>query len=553
MSRRRLRAVVAALAAALAVCGLQAVRVMVFQHSRWTAEARRQQQREVRVPSRRGSIVSADGYLMAASVDRVTIQVDSEALDYPELFANAAAAILGQPRAAVAVRLERRWSWIAQQVPREKALRVRALAPAAVALVPDSARVYPLGTVAAPLLGFVGREAMATVGRWGLEQRFDASLTGTPSTMLAVYDAGQRRLQLQPVRRGRPGADLELTISARLQAACEEELEAVRHACRARSAAAVVMDPATGDLLALVSLPSYDPARPAAADRDRWRLRPVQDAWEPGSTVKPLVVAAALSAGAVRRGERFDCRQRGLRFAGRWIRDHAEPGVYTLDQALAYSSNAAMVTLAGRLGPGPLTAAFRAFGFGNRPGLRLPGETAGLLPDASRWSRLTPAGLALGEELTVSPLQLATAYAAIANGGWLVAPRLVRTDPPRTPHVRVLGPRLARRLVRMMELVVAEGTGELAAVPGYRAAGKTGTAQRAVGGRLDDEHHVAWFAGFLPLPRPRAVVVVALEQPRGDYWASTTAAPAFSRLAEATMRELRIPPQPRLIDRETRS
>lgn len=553
MSRRRVRAVVALLAAALVVSGLRALQVMVLQHGRWAALARRQQQREVQVPSRRGSILSADGYLMATSVERVTIQVDSAALDYPELFADAAAAILGRPRASVAARLQRRWSWLAQQVPREQALRVRALAPAAVALVPDSARVYPLGRVAAPLLGFVGREAMATVGRWGLEQRFDASLTGTPSTMLAVYDAGQRRLQLQPLRRGRPGADLELTISARLQAACEEELEAARRACRARSAAAVVMDPATGDLLALVSLPSFDPARPAAAGPDRWRLRPVQDAWEPGSTVKPLVVAAALSAGAVRRGERFDCRQRGLRFAGRWIRDHAEPGVYTLDQALAYSSNAAMVTLAQRLGPGPLAAAFRAFGFGGRPGLRLPGETAGLLPDSSRWSRLTPAGLALGEEVTVSPLQLATAYAAIANGGWLVAPRLVRTDPPRIPQVRVLGPRLAARLARMMELVVTEGTGELAAVPGYRAAGKTGTAQRAVGGRLDDEHHVAWFAGFLPLPRPRAVVVVALEQPRGDYWASSTAAPAFSRLAEAAMRELRIPPEPHSIPRETRS
>ncbi len=553
MRPRRVRVVAAVLAAALAVAGLRALQVMVLQHARWGALARRQQQREVQVPSHRGSIVSADGYLMAASVERVTIQVDSAALDYPELFAAAASSILGLPRESVAARLERRWSWLAQQVPRERALEVRALAPAAVALVPDSARVYPLGTVAAPLLGFVGREAMTTVGRWGLEQRFDASLTGTPSTMLAVYDAGRRRLQLQPVRRGRPGADLELTIAARLQAACEEELEAARRACRARSAAAVVMDPVTGDLLALVSLPSFDPARPAAAGPDRWRLRPVQDAWEPGSTVKPMVVAAALSAGVVRAGERFDCRRRGLRFAGRWIRDHAEPGVYTLDQALAYSSNAAMVTLSGRLGPRPLTAALRAFGFGSRPGLGLPGETAGLLPGPSRWSRMTPAGLVLGEELTVSPLQLATAYAAIANGGWLVPPRLVRTDPPRSPRVRVLGPRLAARLAHMMERVVVEGTGRLAAVPGYRTAGKTGTAQRAVHGRLDDEHHVAWFAGFLPLPHPRAVVVVALEEPRGDYWASSTAAPAFARLAAAAMRELGVPPHPGGSPREVTS
>jgi len=542
VNRRRAVLTAMVLGALLALVLGRAVEVMVVQHPRWAAMARRQHQREVQAPSRRGSIRTADGYLLATSVERVTIQVDSAALDYPELFARAASEILGVPLETIERRLRRRWSWLAQQVPRDVGERVRTLAPPAVALVPDTARAYPLGTVAAPLVGFVGREAMRTVGRWGLEQRFDVSLTGAPGTMLAVYDATRRRLQLRPLHEGRPGTDLELTILARLQAACEEDLEAVRRAVRARSAAAVVMDPATGDLLALVSLPSYDPERPAAGGPSRWRLRPVQDAWEPGSTVKPFVAAAALAARAVRPGERFDCRRRGVEYEGRWVRDHAPPGRYTLDEVVAHSSNAGTVMVAARLGAARLYDTFMAFGLGRRPGLGFPGETAGLLTGPRRWSRLTPAGFGLGEELTVSPLQLATAYAAIANGGWLIRPRLVRTDPPRHGEVRVMDRALADRVTAMLERVVAEGTGEAATVTGFRVAGKTGTAQRAVAGGFDEEHHVAWFAGFLPVPSPRAVIVVALENPTTDYWASSTAAPAFSRLAWDTMRILGVPP-----------
>ncbi len=543
MSRRRVLLTASLLAAMLLVAGARLVQVMVVQHPRWAAAARRQHQREVEAPSRRGSIRTADGYLLASSVDRVTIQVDSAALRYPELFTRAAARILDLPEDTVRRRLRRRWSWLAQQVPLATAERARDLAPSAVALVPDTARIYPLGTVAAPLVGFVGRNAMRTVGRWGLEQRFDLSLNGTPGTMLAVYDATRRRLQLRPVREGCPGTDLELTVLARLQAACEADLEAVRRSVGARSASAVVMDPFTGDILALVSLPSFDPAHPAAVPHDHWRLHPVQDAWEPGSTVKPFVAAAALADGAVRPGERFDCRRRGLEYQGRWIHDHAPPDEYTLDGIIAHSSNAGMVLVADRLGPRRLHDTFRAFGLGSRPGLAFPGETAGLLSGPAQWSRLTPAGFGLGEELTVSPLQLATAYAVLANGGWLLRPRIVRTDPPRRPAARVVGPALDARILRMLEAVVTEGTGKAAAVPGYRVAGKTGTAQHAVGGRLDGEHHIAWFAGFLPLPSPRAVIVVALEDPSGDYWASSTAAPAFARIAWDTMRILGVPPE----------
>jgi len=254
------------------------------------------------------------------------------------------------------------------------------------------------------------------------------------------------------------------------------------------------------------------------------------------------VAAAALAAGAVRSGERFDCRARGIRLAGHWIRDHAPPGRYTLEEVVAYSSNAGMVRVAERLDARFLLRALAAFGFGRRTGLGAPGESPGILPSERALSSLSPAGLSLGEELTVTPLQLALAYAAVANGGWLLRPRLLADDPVPPPRARVLDAALAARVTAMLERVVAEGTGAAAAVPGYRVAGKTGTAQRAVGGRLSDDRLVTWFAGFLPAGRPRAVIVVALVDAPAGSWASETAAPAFARLARAAMQELGIPP-----------
>jgi cell division protein FtsI/penicillin-binding protein 2 len=304
---------------------------------------------------------------------------------------------------------------------------------------------------------------------------------------------------------------------------------------KAHSASAVVVDVQSGRLLTLVSLPAFDPASAGSAPPQNWRLRPVQDAYEPGSTIKPIVAAAVLAAGVVRAGERFDCTERGTRVAGHWVRDHAEPGRYTLDEVVVHSANAGIIQAAERVPEETLWQALSAFGFGHRTGVAFPAEASGLLADPPSWSAMSRAGLALGQELTVSPLQMALAYATIANGGTLVPPLLIEGRRDRgEPPVRVLDEALARRLASMLEGVVARGTGELAQVPGFRVAGKTGTAQRAVNGTFDDEHHVAWFAGFLPMPQPRVAVVVALENPQqNDFWASTVAAPVFAEIAAA--------------------
>jgi len=544
VNRRRFFALVVMVGLGALVVVARSAQIAVFEHDEWKRRAIRQQEQVIEVPGPRGTIRSADGYVLATSVSRAAIQIDTKLLNYPEIFVRAAAPLLGVSQEELGRRLDHgpRNVWLAKRVKRERAEQVRVLAPQAVVLVPDFARIYPQGSLAAPVIGFVGREELHTVGRAGFEHKFDAYLAGEPEQYLTVKDAIQRKVRLERLHRGRAGYDLELTLEARLQARCESVLsEAIaRHG--ARAASAVVADARTGRILALVSLPSFDPANPGAVRPENWRLRPVQDAFEPGSTVKPMVAAAALSCDVVRRGERFDCSHRGTRVAGRWIRDHVDPGLYTLDEIISQSANVGIIRVAERVPEEILWRAFDAFGFGRRTEIGFPAEARGLLPEPRTWSKLSRASFALGQELTVSPLQLAMAYAAIANGGWLLQPRLVSSE-GETDHravdlqrTRVLDEGLARRLRDMLEGVVREGTGELAQVSGFRAAGKTGTAQRAVAGTFDDEHHVAWFAGFLPMPDPRLVVVVAIEDPSvKDFWASTVAAPVFADIAEASV------------------
>jgi len=551
MNRRRLFAMVVMLGLGVSMVVARSVQITVFEHDEWKRLALRQQEQVIEIHGPRGTIRSADGYVLATSVSRVAIQIDTKLLNYSELFVRAAAPLLGVSEDELKRRIGRspRYIWLAKQVQRERGEQIRALAPQSVMLAPDYARIYPQGSLAAPVIGFVGREELRTVGRAGFEHAFDAYLAGEPEQYLTIRDAVQRKVRLEKLHRGRVGYDLELTLEVRLQARCESILSEamVRH--RARAASAVVADARTGRILALASLPSFDPADPGAVQPAGWRLRPVQDAFEPGSTVKPMVAAAALSCDVVRRGEQFDCQNKGTRVAGHWIRDHVDPGRYTLDEIIIHSANAGIIQVAERVPEDNLWRAFDAFGFGRRTGIDFPAEARGLMPAPRKWSKMSRASFALGQELTVSPLQLAMAYAAIANGGWLPRPRLVisdtgadgqAADPVRT---RVLDEDLARRLRDVLEDVVRDGTGKLARVSGFRTAGKTGTAQRAVAGTFDNEHHVAWFAGFLPMPDPRIVVVVAVEDPSGiDFWASTVAAPIFADIAEASVSLLDLPP-----------
>ncbi len=543
MNRRRLLAVVFVLALGVASVTARSIQVAVVEHAEWRELALKQHQHVIEVPGPRGSIRTSDGYVLATSVGRMAIQVDTKRLEFPEIFVQAAAPLLETTKEKLKKRIERgpRSVWLAQRVTRPVAEEVRSLAPQAVVLVPDSARIYPQATLAAPVVGFTGREELLTVGRSGFEHSLNNYLAGEPEQYLSVNDAIQRRVRLQRLHRGRAGYDLELTLNGRLQARAESALQKAITKHSARAGSAVVADAQSGHILAIVSLPSFDPSDPGASPVENWRLRAVQDAMEPGSTVKPMVAAAALAEGVVRPGEKFDCLNKGTRVAGHWVRDHASPGLYTLDEVVVYSANVGIIQAAARVPDDHLWRAFSAFGFGRKTGLQFPAEARGLLPETSTWSRMSSSGFALGQEMTVSPLQMTMAYAAIANGGWLPQPRLVMPREAQNvaaysePKVRVLDEALAERIRVMLEGVVRDGTGEYARVAGFRTAGKTGTAQRAVNGTFDDQHHIAWFAGFFPMPDPSIVIVVAIEDPaETDFWASTVAAPVFAEIAEAS-------------------
>lgn len=544
MSPRRTMVLILLLMASTAVVVLRAGAVSLLQHEKWSKVARRQQESVISIQAPRGRILSADGYLMAASVDRWALQLDRKELQFPGLFAAAAADILKESRQEIEARLHlsARYIWLAKGLDLATAREVQHLCRRAVILVPHRDRLYPLGRTASPIIGFVGRNELTLKGRAGLEQSYGRILEGQPDKCIFVTDAHGRQIQLKKIRSGRAGATLELTLHAQIQAIAERELEATISRTNADGGSIVLLEASTGKILALASAPfTQRPSRTGVYDQDDWKIHPIQCAMEPGSTMKPFIIATALSAGVVRKNETFDCRHQGIMVADHWIRDHAAPDVYNLTEVLAKSSNTGAILVVERIPHRLLWKSLDALGFGHEPKLGLGSESAGKLWPLKDWSEMSPAGLALGQELTVSPLQLAVAFAAIANGGWVLEPRIVQSIDasdselaarPR-PLRHIMDEALAYQIQRMLESVVTEGTGTEAAIPGIRIAGKTGTAQNAINGAFDEEHHTAWFAGMLPLPQPQWVIVVSIENPRLDFWASSVAAPLFAKVARA--------------------
>ena len=551
----RFRVLVTCLAGWAALVWLRLGWVQVVDHRSWAEAAARQREATLEVEEPRGDILSADGRILAGSLDRVSVYANPARIPrerWPEL-AEKLAPIVALPADEILRRLAARdrFFYLAKNLDPAVAEPIERLRTRGVGTLPTQRRIHPHGPLAAAVLGFVNGEG---VGQAGLEKAYDRTLAGTASVYRLLRDGKSvpTPLDLRLEHAGRGGLSLRLTLDTRIQAAVEDELAKTVAATGARSAAAVVMEPTTGAVLALASLPSFHPDQPAASSPETWRNRAIEDALEPGSTFKPIIVAAALGAGNLRPFDLVDCSGGGVQVAGVFMRDHASYGMLSVREVLTHSSNSGSIRIAQRVAPALLDDTIRAFGFGALTGIELPAETRGLVRPLTRWSALSRAALALGQEITVSPLQLARAYAVFANGGFLVEPRLVaattdesgtvvtpaRIEKPR----RVLPAEVAQQITAMLEAVVEEGTGKLAHQPSYRLAGKTGTAQKVVDGVMRSGRHAAWFAGFLPLPRPRAVVVVCVDEPRTTYWASEVAAPVFGRIASRLITIMGLPP-----------
>ncbi len=537
---RKGRLILLAVLAAVWLVGI-AVRLHQLQvrhHDHYRSQAQRQQQRVVVLSPPRGTIYDARGRELAVSVEVDSAAANPSAIDDPA----AAAAALGPLLDASVEQLEaklasgREFTWLERKLDPRRAEEVRELGLDGVFFLRESKRYYPLRRLAAQILGYVGTD---NSGLAGLEFLYDAVVASEPGKRTVVRDA-RFGTALHPhldEAEATPGQDLHLTLDAAIQHLVERELAAAVEESHAVRGMTVVMEPATGAILAMASYPTFDPNEFASSPRENWRNRVVEDAFEPGSTFKLLTLAAALEAGEVDPLETIDCGMGGITLDGVRIADHRPFGDLTTREIIAHSSNVGAIKLGFAAGRQRLFDTIRGFGFGRPTGVDLPSESSGILRPLDRWSRLTPAYVSFGQGISATALQLTNAFAAIANGGRLMRPYIVQSigdGGPRQPQIAELpiSPSSVLRARSMLESVVLEGTAQAAAVKGYRAAGKTGTAQKAIPGRgYAIGKYVASFIGFAPVKDPVLACAVILDEPWPRYHGGEVAAPVFRKIA----------------------
>lgn len=523
------------------------------------AAARNQHLRMVSLPPERGPIVDRNGDLMALTVESAGVFVDpNEASFGPEAIPLLAGTLeLPADLVAQKVRSEGRFAWLLRATTPEHAAAVRALRLPGIGTKSSRSRFYPHGPLGGQLLGFAGFDNQ---GLEGIELAYDAELRGASSSVPVRRDArgGYIMIEGAPDIRLERGARVELTVDVDLQRIVEDEVEGAVMARRAKAGVAMVMDPTTGEILAMANVPRFDPNLAASADAGVRRNRAVTDRYEPGSTFKTILAAAAIEADVVLPRDRFFCENGRYAIGKRTISDHDPYGWLTFADVIRFSSNIGAAKVAERLGSERFVEAIGAFGFGQRSGIDLPGEVAGVVRPASHWKRIHLATAAFGHGIDVTPLQMLRAYAAIANGGRLMRPYVVRRVVgadgtvlrENFPQVvgRPISADTARIVTDILRGVVESGTGTAARIEGVAVAGKTGTARRIdpATGRYSKRRHVASFAGYFPLEAPRFAVVVVIDEPRAGTYGGVVAAPVFRRIGEylADRHGLRVTPAP---------
>lgn len=516
-------------------------RLQVVEHERLRSLARVEFDRESIEISPRGRILDRSGRVLAQSLPSGSCFLDPSSMKDLAASSSKLAGALGLPLEEVLrkARFPGRFVWVKRKLALEELEAVRRLRLEGVGIVPDERRGYPNGDLARGLLGLVGGDGQ---GLSGLELAFERSLAGKARKIHLLRDGAGRSILLAAGPEQPPPPDLFLTLDRNIQHYAEAALaEGVRRH-GPQKAVLLVQEPRTGELLAVADYPP-----------DPLKIRSLQETYEPGSTYKIVTLAGVLEERLAFIEDSLDGEN------GRWevspkvfIKDHEPIGRMSISEAMERSSNIGMAKLGLRLGADRLHRYGRMFGFGSRTGLPLPGESAGLLPSRRKTSRVVLANQSFGQGLAATPIQLVGAYSAVANGGFLMEPRLVhslgtRTFPPAATVRRVLSSETVRTLAHVLERVVAGGTGMNAAVPGYRAAGKTGTAQKfdPATGKYSSTQYLASFVGFIPSKEPAftILVMVALDNPKRQYYGSDVAAPIFARLARELLALRGIPPE----------
>jgi cell division protein FtsI (penicillin-binding protein 3) len=547
----RLVAILIVVGVVYAALGARLVELQAGESGRYERLGLDQRVQTVELPAERGGIFDRHGNDLAVSVGRSTIWADPRRIVDPTKVAATLAPIVGVDAATLAARLgekSRAFVYVARQVENDVAAAVRKLAISGIGFVPETKRYYPSGSLAAPLLGFVGID---NNGLGGLEVEFDSTLAGTPGVMKIERDPEGRDLP-EGVRRGRPpvrGTDLVLTIDQSLQYEVERVLTDEVSKTRATGGTAVLADVKTGDVLGMATVQgaTHDsPAHPAPATTPN---RPLTDVFEPGSTNKVVTISAALEAGLVRPDTVLSVPGALLVDGQRYEDVHTHPGAMSVADIVRFSSNVGAILIARMLGKARFDAALRAFGFGSETGLGFPGEASGLLLPVDQYNATSMASMPIGNGIAVTAMQMLDVYMTIANGGVARTPRLVaatidadghRRDTPLGPTHRVVSAETASAMRTMLEGVVAGGTGTAAQVQGYRVAGKTGTARKP-----PYEHppyrYVTSFAGFAPAEDPRLAAIVVLDDPQVNATGGQAAAPTFARIMQYALAVERVP------------
>ncbi|MCG3173038.1 MAG: Stage V sporulation protein D [Myxococcota bacterium] len=538
--------------------------LMILQGEKYARLANSQTEVSVEIPARRGEIFDRNGAPLAVSVEKSSIYLmpgDIRIMygprppsreDLREQVAGQLALALGMPVDQVRKRIHAQSSfqWLARKVDDETARKVRDLQLAGVGFVKESERQYPNGSLAIHALGMMGLDK----GIEGVEEHFNDVLNGRKLNVTRVRDA--RGLNLFADERelvGSRGADLWLTIDRTIQLIVEQEIRAAHEKSHALRTAAVVQDPATGDILAIASWPAYEPENfQTASVLERYPFA-FNGAYEPGSTMKVFTLAAALDHRVLQPDERLDCENGRWTVGGKVIKDDHRLGLSSIEQILAQSSNICSAKIGLRLGGETLRQYFLRFGFGARTGVDHPADSKGLLQPAEQWGQVVTANVSFGQGISVTPLQLTSGVSAIANGGVQRRPRLVRgMREPGDSSIREFPLEEGREIVsasaasimkRLMHAVTGpQGTGKSANVEGFKSAGKTGTAQKAEKGEYPDHLRIASYAGFIPLEKPRITILVIVDEPKGDRYGSQVAAPVFSRIAARSLKYLGVTP-----------
>jgi cell division protein FtsI (penicillin-binding protein 3) len=559
---RQLRMLVVAglFAALFALLLLRAVELTVLRGPEFARRAASQHTQRIALVPNRGPIVDRTGDPLALSVEVPSLYVR------PREFTGQAAAL---PRLAEALALPARevrskvetsqpFVWLARQVTPKMAKAVEEIGLRGVGSVEERRRFYPHGSLAAHVLGFVGVDSK---GLEGLEQRLERFIQGESQSLNVARDARGREifrsgLRLAPAE----GSRVELALHGEIQAIAERELAAGVAQARAVRGTALVLDPWTGEVLALANVPSFNPNDPGSSQDGRWRdrirNRAITDPYEPGSTFKVMLAAAALEERVVRPNEMVFCENGQFRVGGNAIHDPHPHGWLSFAEVIQYSSNIGVTKVGERLGRERYHAYLRAFGFGERSGIGLPGESPGILRPVEAWGRIDLATHCFGQGVAATPLQMALAFGVIANGGKLMRPILVRrivapggeTVLEQQPTVvrQVVAPETARLTTELLRRAVEDegGTGGRARLDGFRVAGKTGTAQKVeAGGDGYSGKRVASFVGFVPADRPRVVILVLIDEPGGaSVYGGVVAAPVFRAIAAAVLRVLGVHP-----------